>query len=81
MKKDLFLKVWVVLIILTITTALVSNSALSTVQAAILILGLSVVKFLGVSFYYMELRKAHVFWKTSVFTFVVLLTTILVLML
>lgn len=81
MKKHLFLIVWVVLILLTITTALVSNSALTLNQAAILILGLSVVKFLGVSFYFMELRKAHFFWKTSVVTFVVLLTTILVLML
>lgn len=69
------------LILLTITTALVSNSALTLKEAAILILGLSVVKFLAVSFYFMELRKAHALWKTSVVTFVVLLTTILVLML
>jgi len=72
MKKDLFLTVWLVLIILTITTALVSNSALSTIQAAMLILGLSVIKFLGVSFYFMELRKAHVFWKVSVLFYVLL---------
>lgn len=70
MIKQLFLKVWVVLIILTITIALVSNSTLSTIQATILILGLSVVKFLGVSFYFMELRKAHLFWKISILFFV-----------
>ena len=70
MKKDLFLTVWLVLIILTITTALVSNSALSTIQAAMLILGLSVIKFLGVSFYFMELRKAHIFWKASILFYV-----------
>ena len=72
MKKDLFLTVWLVLIILTITTALVSNSALSTIQAAMLILGLSVIKFLGVSFYFMELRKAHIFWKASILFYVLI---------
>jgi len=72
MKKDLFLTVWLVLIILTITTALVSNSPLSTIQAAMLILGLSVIKFLGVSFYFMELRKAHIFWKASILFYVLI---------
>ena len=80
MKKYLFLKVWVVLIMLTTTTALVSNFTLNKTQAAILILGLSIFKFFGVSFYFMELRKAHIFWKTSVVIFVVLLATILILM-
>jgi len=72
MKKDLFLTVWLVLIILTITTALVSNSPLSTIQAAMLILGLSVIKFLGVYFYFMELRKAHIFWKASILFYVLI---------
>jgi len=80
MKKYLFLKVWVVLIMLTTTTALVSNFTLNKTQAAILILGLSIFKFFGVSFYFMELRTAHIFWKTSVVIFVVLLATILILM-
>jgi len=71
MKKDLSLKVWVVLIILTITTALVSNLTLNTKQAAVIILGLSVVKFLGVSFFFMELKKAHFFWKASVLFYVI----------
>jgi hypothetical protein len=72
MKKVLFLRVWLVLIILTLTTALVSNSALNTIQAAMLILGLSIIKFLGVSFYFMELRKAHIFWKASILFYVLI---------
>ncbi len=79
MKKHLFLTVWLVLIILTITTALVSNSALTIKQAVILILGLSVIKFLGVSFYFMELRKAHLFWKISVLFYVILFFTVTIL--
>ena len=72
MNKDLFLIIWVLLILLTITTALISSSALSTTQAAILILGLSIVKFLCVSFYFMELKNAHVFWKASILFYVLL---------
>jgi hypothetical protein len=72
MKKHLFLKVWIVLIVLTICTALIANSALFISNAVLLILILSVVKFLGVSFYFMELRKAHIFWKISVFMYALL---------
>ena len=81
MTKKIFLKVWLVLIILTISTALVSNSTLNILNAAIVILGLAVVKFLGVSFYFMELKKAHSFWKTTVLVYVLLLSIILGLML
>ncbi len=65
MTNKIFLQVWVVLILLTITTALISNTALSIKSAALLILGIAVVKFYGVSFYFMEVRKAHLFWKIT----------------
>jgi len=81
MAKKIFLKVWVVLILLTITTALVSNSKLGITTTITFILGLAVVKFLGVSFYFMELKKAHSFWKTTVLVYVLLLSIILGLML
>ncbi|SNR82768.1 cytochrome C oxidase subunit IV family protein [Lutibacter flavus] len=67
-----FLKVWIVLIVLTICTALIANSTLLYSSTVLLILILSVVKFLGVSFYFMELRKAHIFWKISVFMYALL---------
>ena len=74
MKKTLFLKVWMVLIVLTIVSALVSESNL--LYASVLVIVLSVVKFLGVSFYFMELRKAHIFWKSSVLIFVIIFSVI-----
>ena len=79
MKKHLFLTIWVVLILITIATATVSNSTLTIKQAVMLILGLSVIKFLGVSFYFMELRKAHLFWKIAVLFYVIVFFTVSVL--
>ena len=67
----------IVLIMLTINTAIISNTNTSYVVAAILIL--AVLKFIGVSFYFMEVRKAHVFWKGSIVTFVMLFFTIILL--
>ena len=81
MKKDFFVKVWMVLIILTFSTALVSISTLIISNAALIILGLSIVKFLGVSFYFMELRKAHMFWKSAIFIYVFLFCIITIMLL
>ena len=74
MKKTLFLKVWMILMVLTIVSALISESNL--LYASVLVIVLSVVKFLGVSFYFMELRKAHVFWRSSVLIFVIIFSVI-----
>ena len=66
-----------VLIILTIATAIISSANESFTVVAILIL--AVLKFIGVSFYFMEMKKAHVFWKASVLIFLLLFTTIILL--
>ncbi|UMB55393.1 cytochrome C oxidase subunit IV family protein [Lutibacter sp. A64] len=81
MTNKIFLQVWVVLILLTITTALISNTALSIKSAALLILGIAVVKFYGVSFYFMEVRKAHLFWKIALLFCVLLFLIISLLIL
>lgn len=78
MKKQLFLKVWIVLIVLTICTALVANQILPFNVAVLLILILSTIKFLGVAFYFMDLRKAHVFWKISVIMYALLFVALVV---
>jgi hypothetical protein len=78
MKKALFLKVWVALIGLTLISAFVSGS--NMLYATILIVLLSIVKFIGVSFYFMELRKAHVFWKSSVLIFILLFSIITIIL-
>lgn len=51
------------LAILTISTALISGQSDSLKYAAFLIMILSSIKFLLVAFQFMELKKAHGFWK------------------
>ncbi|MDI5949977.1 cytochrome C oxidase subunit IV family protein [Flavobacterium yafengii] len=64
MKKTLFIT-YGLLIVLTASTALISNTMSVSGLAIFLIMGLSVLKFLLVSFEFMELKKANPFWKVS----------------
>jgi len=51
------------LIFLTIITAIISVNYNNFSFVSIIILGLSGIKFLAVSFQFMELKKANSFWK------------------
>ncbi|MGB0775804.1 MAG: cytochrome C oxidase subunit IV family protein [Akkermansiaceae bacterium] len=61
-----------ILIVLTITAALSANNQ----SAGWLIISLALVKLLLVAFLFMDLRKAHLFWKTSVVFFSLIFLTI-----
>ncbi len=61
MKQKSFLYVLLVLILLTVLSAIVSNSEIAKTMEIIMVL--SAFKFLIVAFYFMELRHAHVLWK------------------
>jgi len=56
--------VWILLVLLTVSVGIISSLSLDI--AVISILLLSSLKFIGVTFYFMELKKAHVFWKVSI---------------
>jgi heme/copper-type cytochrome/quinol oxidase subunit 4 len=64
MKKS-FIFTYILLILLTAATALVSTSSAISKIAIFLIMGISVIKFLLVAFQFMELKKANSFWKIS----------------
>jgi len=66
--------VWILLVLLTVTVGVISSLHLN--MAVILILLLSSLKFIGVTFYFMELKKAHLFWKISVLIYLLLFSTI-----
>ena len=66
--------VWILLVLLTVVVGVISSFPFN--YAAVTILGLSTIKFIGVSFYFMELKKAHIFWKISVLIYVLLFSTI-----
>ena len=72
MKQHLFLKVLIILIVLTAVSALISGNLINSTYAVVIIVVLSILKFIGVSFYFMELKKAHVFWKASILLFVMI---------
>ena len=71
MKKKLTI-VWIVLIVFTLISAIISTNFSDNKYAINMIIFLAVLKFIGVSFYLMELKKEHVFWKISVLVFLVL---------
>jgi heme/copper-type cytochrome/quinol oxidase subunit 4 len=64
MKKS-FVFTYIILILLTIATALVSTSSAISKIAIFLIMGISAIKFLLVAFQFMELKNANSFWKVA----------------
>jgi hypothetical protein len=64
---------WIVLIILTIASALISK--LNSHYVVLIILVFSSLKFLGIAFQFMELKKAHLFWKAMIVSFLVIFVT------
>lgn len=68
---------WVSLLILTILSVLFSN--LEKKFIVFLLLGLAILKFFGVVFQFMELKKAHVFWKVSILFFVLIFSLLILL--
>lgn len=64
-----------ILIALTIIATLISNNG--GIYATFGVLFLAVLKFIGVSFFFMDLRKGHSFWKGSVLVFLLIFTTMI----
>jgi|JI10StandDraft_1071094.scaffolds.fasta_scaffold343493_3 hypothetical protein len=67
--------VWILLMVLTAATLSLNYFNVSP----ILIFVFFSVKFLLVSFQFMELNKAHVFWKASIVMFVSIINSIILL--
>ena len=65
--------------LLTFITAFVSGSEIN--YAALLIIGIAVLKFILVAFEFMELKKAHVLWKYLLLGFLGVFSSIVVLIL
>ena len=68
----------VVLIVLTIGIAIISKTTGVYVVAGILVL--SALKFFGISFFFMDLRKAHPFWKISVCIYLFVFISVLLIL-
>ncbi|TDQ25399.1 cytochrome C oxidase subunit IV family protein [Tenacibaculum caenipelagi] len=70
----------VILFVLTIMSALffLGMQSMYTVH---IILALAVLKFGGVAFQFMELKKAHAFWKILILSFLFIFTVLVISML
>jgi hypothetical protein len=64
MKKSLIL-IYILLLIFTITASCVDDLFVVSVFVIPLLMALAAFKFLLVAFQFMELKKAHSFWKIS----------------
>lgn len=72
-KKDIY--TLGILILFTVLTALLSKYFYDFNYILFVILILSCIKFLLVAFNFMELKKAHIFWKISLSTYLILFFT------
>lgn len=70
-KKNIFI-VWILLLISTLTVVFFSTSLVSKSYSSAVIILISGLKFLAISFYFMEMKKAHIFWKASIFIYFLL---------
>lgn len=70
---------WIILLFLTVVAGLISSTSLPYIIPLILILGL--LKFIGVAFNFMELKKAHVFWKLILLSYLGIFCVILLVVL
>tara|TARA_R110000787_G_scaffold15134_9_gene46896 strand:+ start:12325 stop:12561 length:237 start_codon:yes stop_codon:yes gene_type:complete len=63
------IRTWLLLLTLTVIAGLVSSTNIA--YAIPLILVLAVLKFMGVAFSFMEMKKANLFWKVLIVSFLV----------
>jgi len=71
----------ILLIVLTIITGLVSENFPELKIVNTLIMVLSGFKFILVAFQFMELKKANVFWKALLLSFLVLFVSVILIVL
>jgi len=69
-------KIYTSLIVLTVLSVIAANYT----NFAAVIMILAALKFIGVSFYFMELKMAHVFWRVALLLFLMLFIVLILLL-
>lgn len=69
----------IILLILTIISSVSSTDGGKNIKALLLVM--AVIKFILVSFNFMELIKAHSFWKIAIFSYLSIFSIIILLIL
>ena len=70
MKKEIIFT-WILLLFLTIASAFVANYYTNGDYLVQIIILLAILKFIGIALNFMELKKAHIFWRMATIVFVV----------
>jgi len=78
-KKDIY--TYFALLLLTAITAYFANNYYGIKMFSILILVLSALKFLLVAFNFMELKKAHLFWKIILISYLSIFVVVVAILL
>lgn len=60
---------WAILMVLTVTGGLISRTSIHYTIPLIIIF--TIIKFLGVAFNFMEMKKANSFWKILIVVYIV----------
>lgn len=76
-KKTIY--TWIALLVLTLISGVISTQTSNFIPFIIILL--ATFKFIGVAFDFMELRKANVFWKVLVISFLALFNATILIML
>jgi hypothetical protein len=77
MKKSTLIT-WVSLISLTILSAIISTYFFKVGYLVELILLLAAIKFIIVAYFFMDLKKAHIFWKTATLLFLLIFLMLII---
>ena len=76
MTKKNLLSTWILLVFFTALIVFFSSFFADKNYLKFIVIFISVLKFLAISFYFMEMKKAHTFWKASIIIFLVLFSVI-----
>jgi hypothetical protein len=77
MKKSTLIT-WVSLISLTILSAIISTYFFKVSYLVELILLIAAIKFIIVAYFFMDLKKAHIFWKTATLLFLLIFLMLII---
>ena len=66
---------WFLLMALTIIAGLVSGASITYMVPIVLFL--AILKFMGVAFSFMEMKKANLFWKLLILSYLIIFSTII----
>jgi len=79
MKKRIVLP-WLTLRLVTMLSAIISANLFKVDYLMVLILVLAALKFGVVAYYFMDLKKAHAFWKTATILFLITFLLLVILL-